>query len=486
MTERHPARRDPHLETVAEWHPIEGTPTKKKVAVGCSIGATIETYDFIGFGTAAALYFNHAFFPASDPLSGTLLSFATLGIGFAVRPLGGIVGGILGDRIGRKPVLVGSLLLMGIATVLIGCLPTYDQVGVWAAVLLVAVRVVQGLAFGAEWGGAILMCFEHAPWRKRGLYTGITQAGFPVGLLLANLAFLMSVPLGGSWAWRVPFLLSAILIAVGIFVRLKLEESPEFEELKQEGEVSKNPLSEVLRNDWRNILRAFCLRTAETAGYAVSVTFLLSYLTKEKLADRPVTLTALMVAAGIGIFATTFWGALTDRIGRRPVYLLGTAITLLWGIPLFLVVNTGAATAIVLAFIVSYAVCQNSLAGVQGAWFAELFATKTRTTGASLAYQLSAVVSGFTPLIATALYAGVGWIGPALLFAFYGLLGLGAALITRETWGPTEREEIAALERTFAAPTTPDVPPRPRAGSDQRQLTTPSATTGPTTMRSTP
>jgi MFS family permease len=470
MTERHPAPRDPHLGAVAEWHPVDGTPTKKKVAVGCSIGATIETYDFIGFGTAAALYFNDAFFPASDPLSGTLLSFATLGIGFAVRPLGGIIGGYLGDRIGRKPVLVGSLLLMGIATVLIGCLPTYEQVGVWAGVLLVAVRVVQGLAFGAEWGGAILMCFEHAPWRKRGLYTGITQAGFPVGLLLANLAFLISVPLGGSWAWRVPFLLSALLIVVGILIRLKLEESPEFEELKEEGEVSENPLTEVLRNDWRNVLRAFCLRIAETAGYAVSVTFLLSYLSKEELADRSVTLTALMVAAALGIAATVGWGALTDRVGRRPVYLLGTAITLLWGVPLFLVVDTGAATAIVLAFVVSYAVCQNSLAGVQGAWFPELFATKTRTTGASLAYQLSAVVSGFTPLVATALYAGVGWIGPALLLSGYGLLGLLAALTTPETWGRTERDEVAALQPNAVAAQPAQAPaPAPRTGSEPRQ-----------------
>ena len=181
MTESHPPLRDPHLEEVAHWHPIEGTAMKKRVAIGCSVGATIETYDFIGFGIAAALYFNTAFFPNTDPLSGTLLSFATLGIGFAVRPLGGIIGGYLGDKIGRKPVLVGSLLLMGIATVLIGCLPTYQQVGVWAGILLVIVRVVQGLAFGAESGGAILMCFEHAPWRKKGLYTGITQAGFLSG-----------------------------------------------------------------------------------------------------------------------------------------------------------------------------------------------------------------------------------------------------------------------------------------------------------------
>jgi MFS family permease len=463
MTERHPPLRDPHLAEVASWHPIEGTPMKKKVAIGCSVGATIETYDFIGFGIAAALYFNKAFFPANDPLSGTLLSFATLGIGFAVRPLGGIIGGYLGDKIGRKPVLVGSLLLMGIATVLIGALPTYQQVGVWAGILLVIVRVIQGLAFGAEWGGAILMCFEHAPWRKKGLYTGITQAGFPVGLLLANLAFLVSVPLGDQWAWRVPFLLSSVLIAVGIIIRLKVEESPEFEELKEEGELSKNPLKEVLRDDWKNILRAFCLRIAETAGYAVSVTFMLSYIASEKLAARPVTLTATMIAAAIGIFATTYFGAWTDKIGRRPVYILGTALMLVWGIPLFLVVNTGSAVLIVIAFVISYSVCQNSLAGVQGAWFSELFNAKTRTTGASLAYQLSAVVSGFTPLVATALYISTGWIGPAILFSFYGLLGLVAALVTRETWGRAEREEVAALERAIKAEGTE---PAPRRSSD--------------------
>jgi MFS family permease len=446
---------DRHLREVAHWHPIDGTRMKKRVAIGTSVGATIETYDFIGFGTAAALYFNTVFFPSTDPLSGTLLSFATLGVGFAVRPLGGIIGGYLGDKIGRKPVLVGSLLLMGIATVLIGALPTYQQVGVWAGILLVAVRVVQGLAFGAEWGGAILMCFEHAPWRKRGLYTGITQTGFPVGLLLANLAFLVSVPLGDQWAWRVPFLLSAVLIAVGIVIRLKVEESPEFEELKQEGEIAKNPLLEVLRDDWRNVLRAFCLRIAETAGYAVSVTFMLSYLATEELADRTVSLTGLMLAAGLGIFATTFWGALTDRIGRRPVYLLGTAVTLAWGIPLFLLVNTGAAVWIVIAFVVSYAVCQNSLAGVQGAWFSELFATKTRTTGASLAYQLSAVVSGFTPLIATALYVSFGWLGPAVLFSGYGLLGLLSAVVTQETWGRADRDAVAVLEREVRAQVAP-------------------------------
>jgi MHS family shikimate/dehydroshikimate transporter-like MFS transporter len=445
----------------APRHPVEGTPEKTRVAIGCGVGACIETYDFIGFGTAAALYFGDAFFPGSDPLSATLLSFATLGIGFAVRPLGGILGGYFGDRVGRKPVLVASLLLMGIATVLIGCLPTYAQVGLLAPILLVAVRVVQGLAFGAEWGGAILMTYEHAPWRKRGQYTAIPQAGFPVGLLLANTAFLLSAFLGGDWAWRVPFLLSAVLIAVGIVIRMKIDESPEFEELKDLGGVSKNPLAEVLRDDWRNVLRAFGLRIAETAGYAVAITFMLSYLKMgdEPLATKAVTLTALMTAAGVGIFATLFYGRLSDRLGRRPLYLVGCGVIIAFGVPMFLAVNTGSAILIVLVFVIAFAVCQNMLAAVQGAWFSELFRTKTRTSGASLAYQGAAVVSGFTPLLATSLYAWAGWIGPALLFSLYGLLGLTAALATNETWGPAERAEVDRIDRfSRAGATTAAVP----------------------------
>ncbi len=192
-----------------------GTKDAKRVAIGSSVGAVIETYDFIGFGTAAALYFGTAFFPSGDPVIGTLAAFATLGVGFAARPLGGILGGHLGDKVGRKPVLVASLIVMGLATFAIGLLPTYGQVGLVAPALLVTVRIIQGLAFGAEWGGAILMSYEHAPWKSKGRYTGIVQAGFPVGLLLANLVFLFSVHLGGDWAWRVPFLASIVLVVVG-------------------------------------------------------------------------------------------------------------------------------------------------------------------------------------------------------------------------------------------------------------------------------
>jgi MFS transporter, MHS family, shikimate and dehydroshikimate transport protein len=204
--------------------------------------------------------------------------------------------------------------------------------------------------------------------------------------------------------------------------------------------VSKNPLLEVLRDDWRNVLRAFCLRVVETAGYALSVTFMLSYL-KTGMPHTPgsLSLFAVTTAAGVGILATTLWGHFSDSFGRRPIYLIGCAITLVWGIPMFLLVNTGSAVLIVLVFVVSYALCQNSLAGVQGAWFSELFTIKTRTAGTSLSYQVSAVVSGFTPLIATALFARTGWIGPALLFSAYGLLGLVAALVTRETWEPARK-----------------------------------------------
>ena len=331
------------MTTIAQPHgdPVLGTPSKLRVAIGSAVGTTVENYDFIGYGTAAALYFGTAFFPSADPVTGTLLSFATLGIGFAARPIGGIVGGYLGDKIGRRPVLIGSLLLMGIATVLIGCLPTYASVGILAPILLVVVRVIQGLAFGAEWGGAILMTFEHAPWAKKGRFTAIPQAGFPLGLLLANLAFLGSAGLPGDWKWRVPFLLSAILIGAGLYIRLRVEESPEFEKAKEEGELVKNPLAAVLRNDWRNLVRAFSLRIAETAGYAVSITYVTSYLSSNKLATRPETITAIVIAAVVGLGATLAWGRLTDRVGRRPVYIIGTSAMLIFGVPMFLMLNSG-------------------------------------------------------------------------------------------------------------------------------------------------
>jgi MFS family permease len=439
-------------EALAMRGPVHGTKDAKRVAVGSAVGAVIETYDFIGFGTAAALYFGTAFFPGADPVTGTLASFATLGVGFAARPLGGIIGGHLGDRLGRKPVLVASLIVMGIATFAIGLLPTYAAVGVLAPALLVAVRIIQGLAFGAEWGGAILMSYEHAPWRRKGAVTGIVQAGFPVGLLLANLVFLFSVHLGSEWTWRIPFLASLALVIVGLIIRSKVPESPVFEDVKESGNLAKSPITEVIRNDWRNILRGIGLRIAETAGYAVSVTYMISYLNSAKLADKNQTLIALCIASAIGIFATWAWGALTDKVGRRPVYIWSCAFAVLFGVPMFLLVNTGLFLFIIATIVLAYAVCQNSLAGAQGAWFPELFQAKTRSSGASLAYQISAMVSGFTPFITTLLFVSFGWIGPALLFSAYGAIGLWAAIATRETWGRREREAAERISAETPAP----------------------------------
>lgn len=443
--------------------PIHGTPDAKRVAIGSSVGAVIETYDFIGFGTAAALYFGTAFFPSGDPMVGTLAAFATLGVGFAARPLGGIVGGHLGDRIGRKPVLVASLIVMGLATFAIGLLPTYAAVGLWAPALLVTVRIVQGLAFGAEWGGAILMSYEHAPWKSKGRYTGIVQAGFPVGLLLANLVFLVSVHLGGDWAWRVPFLASIVLVAVGLVIRSKVPESPVFTDVQDSGAVVAAPVLESVKKDWRDILRGIGLRIAETAGYAVSITYMISYLHENGLAGKSQTLLALCIASAIGIVATVAWAGLTDRVGRRPVYLGVCGFAVLFGIPMFLLVNTGVFVLVIATFVISYAVCQNALAGAQGAWFPELFAAARRASGASLAYQISAMVSGFTPFATTLLYVWLGWIGPALLFSVYGAIGLVAALLTRETWGPAERRIADEASRT------PDLGAAARPVADPRE-----------------
>ncbi|AHK27439.1 metabolite transporter [Rhodococcus opacus PD630] len=444
-------------ETLRMRGPVHGTKDAKRVAIGSSVGAVIETYDFIGFGTAAALYFGTAFFPGADPVTGTLAAFATLGVGFAARPLGGVLGGHLGDKLGRKPVLVASLIAMGLATFAIGLLPTYSQVGLIAPVLLVLVRVVQGLAFGAEWGGAILMSYEHAPWKSKGKFTGIVQAGFPVGLLLANLVFLFSVHLGGDWAWRVPFLASIVLVMVGLVIRSKVPESPVFEDVKNEGDIVKSPVLESIKYDWRNILRGIALRVAETAGYAVSITYMISYLHNQGLAGKSETLVALCIASAIGVFATVAWARLTDRIGRRPLYIASCAFAALFGIPMFLLVNTGLFILVIATIVIAYAVCQNSMAGAQGAWFPELFDASRRASGASLAYQISAMVSGFTPFVTTLLFVSFGWWGPALLFSTYALIGLWAALITRETWGPTERR-LAAEAAARADSKSADAP----------------------------
>lgn len=414
----------------------QGTADRHRVAIGSAVGTTIENYDFLAYGTAAALYFNDAFFPGSSTLVATLTSFATLGVGFAMRPLGGILGGHLGDRIGRKPVLVGALIVMGVATTAIGLLPTYDQAGILSPVLLVACRLLQGVGFGAEWGGAILMTYEHAPLRRKGAFSAIPQTGVPLGLLLANAAFLVAGRFDTHLAWRVPFLLSALLVVAGMVIRLRVSESPEFQRLQSSQQVVKSPVWQVLREDWRSVLRVVGLRLAETGGFYVMVTYLLSYISAEGLASHSTALTALITAALLGTGTTLLFGRISDAVGRRPVYLLGSLATLLFGFPLFVLVNTGATVAVLVAFVLGLALCHDSLAGTQGAWFAELFDARVRSSGASLGYQLSAAVSGFIPFLATALAGAWGWVGVAVLFSACGVCGAATTLLTQETHPP--------------------------------------------------
>lgn len=429
-----------------------GSPDKKSAAIGAAVGTCIENYDFLAYGTASALYFGDAFFPESDPLVGTLLSFATLGVGFLMRPLGGIIGGVLGDKIGRKPVLVGALLVMGIATFLIGVLPTYQTVGILAPILLVLVRVIQGLAFGAEWGGAILMAYEHAPWRHRGRYAAIPTAGNPAGVFLANVVFLFSVNLEGSWAWRLPFLASAALVIAGLVIRYKVSESPEFEEVKERGETARNPLLQVIREDWRSLLRVVGLRLVESAGFYVVVTYILSYISELDSTHRVIGLTGLVIATALGVGASLFWGALTDRFGRKPIYMAGSILTIAFGFPMFLMLNTEIPVLIVFVYIIGLPIIHDMLAGTQGAWFSELFNVNTRSSGASIGYQMAAAISGFVPMIATALAAAMGWSGVAILYMIAGVIGVVTVLLTRETWGKRERAYVD--EVTSAVPTS--------------------------------
>ncbi|MEV0946496.1 MFS transporter [Rhodococcus sp. NPDC049939] len=422
-----------------------GSPTKIKTAMASAAGTCVENYDFVAYGTAAALYFGDVFFPSTDPLVGTLLSFATLAVGFVMRPLGGAIGGYLGDKYGRKPVLVGALLTMGIATVLIGFLPTYETVGILAPILLVTIRMIQGLAFGAEWGGAVMMTFEHAPWKKRGRFTAIPQAGNPLGITLANAAFLLSASLQTDWAWRLPFLASAVLIVVGLVVRMKLEESPEFEDTKEAGAIVDNPLTTVIRNDWQNILRVISLRVVESCAYYVTATFLLSYITQNTGHEHTVGLTGIVIASLIAVPVTLLAGALTDHIGRRRMYLAGTIAVIVFGFPMFLLSNSGNAFVIVLVFVIGIGIIHATFTGTQGAWFAELFRTNTRTSGASIGYQVAASISGFAPFLAVLLASIFGWAGGAALYVLVGVIGLLGALNTRETWGPKEKAEVNAI-----------------------------------------
>jgi MFS transporter, MHS family, shikimate and dehydroshikimate transport protein len=302
------------------------TSSIRPVIISSFIGTTIEWYDFFLYGTAAALVFNKLFFPSFDPLTGTLLAFSTYAVGFAARPLGGIVFGHYGDRIGRKAMLVLALLIMGVATFFIGLLPTYESVGVLAPILLVALRFIQGIGIGGEWGGAVLMAVEHSPPGRRGYYGSWPQMGVPAGLLLANLVYLASsayIPQDQflAWGWRIPFLISIVLVGVGLFIRLRLLETPAFEQVKESGTEASMPVIDVIRTYPKNVLLAMGMRIAENGTFYVLTVFVLSYIATGLGMDQKIGLIGVLISSAIGLVIIPFYGALSDRFGRRPVYL---------------------------------------------------------------------------------------------------------------------------------------------------------------------
>ena len=380
----------------------------KLVAVASMIGTTIEWYDFFLYGTAAALIFNRLFFPTFDPLVGTLASFATYTVGFVARPIGGIVIGHYGDRIGRKSMLVLTLLIMGVATFGIGLLPTYAQVGPWAAVSLVVLRLAQGFAVGGEWGGAVLMAVEHAPAGRRGFYGSWPQLGVPAGLLLSTAVFAQFARLPEdqflSWGWRVPFLLSLLLVGVGLIIRLQIQETPAFTRLKTAQTEARRPIIELLRSQRKEVLLAMGARLAENGAFYIYTVFVLVYGTQKVGLDRQTVLNGVLIAAACALVAIPVCGALSDRLGRRPVYLFGASVTALFAYPLFWLLDTRSTILVWLALVVALVFAHSPMYGPQAAFLAELFGTRVRYSGASLGSQFSSVIAGgLSPFIATAL-----------------------------------------------------------------------------------
>lgn len=385
----------------------------RKVLAASVVGTSLEWYDFFLYGTASALVFNKLFFPNFEPLTGTLLAFATYAVGFVSRPLGGIVFGSLGDRVGRKGVLVATLLVMGGATVLIGLLPTYAQWGVVAPLLLVALRFVQGLGLGGEWGGAVLMAMEHGSPDRRGFNASWPQIGVPLGnLMAAGVLGLGSVLLSEeaflAWGWRVAFLLSGVLLLVGLWIRTSIPESPLFAEAVEAGKTSKAPLLEVIREHPRGLLVAMGSRIGTDVAFYTFTLYILTFLTQDLGLPRSTGLTAVLIGSVCQLALIPMFGALSDRVGRRPVYAAGAVAAALWAFVFFPLLSTQSVPVIVFATVVALAT-HAAMYGPQAAFVAELFSTRLRYSGASMGYQIAGVLGGaLAPIVSIALAAATG------------------------------------------------------------------------------
>jgi metabolite-proton symporter len=418
--------------------PPHGRRSATFVAAASLVGTTIEWYDFFLYGTAAALVFNRLFFPTFDPLTGTLAAFGTYAVGFVARPVGGIVVGHYGDKVGRKSMLVFTLVLMGVATFLIGLLPTYEQIGPWAAVALVLLRIAQGFGVGGEWGGAVLMAVEHAPAGSRGFYGSWPQMGVPAGLLLSTGVFAIFARLPEeqflAWGWRVPFLASIALVSVGLLIRVRLLESPAFERVKAGRAAAQQPILEVLTRYPKQVLLAMGARFAENGAFYIYSVFVLVYATRQVGMDQGVVLNAMLAAAACELVAIPLFGRLSDRVGRRPVYLFGAVVTALFAFPLFWLLDTGNTALVWLALIIAFVFSHAAMYAPQAAFLSELFGTRVRYSGASLGAQLASVVAGgLSPFIATALLARYGRNALALYVIGMALVTIVAVYIASES-----------------------------------------------------
>src|SRR5829696_6231888 len=418
-----------------EVHP----PTSiRKVALASFIGSTVEWYDFFIYGTATALVFNQLFFPTENPLVGTLASFATFGVGFLFRPLGGAFFGHFGDKIGRKAMLIITLLVMGAATVLIGCLPTYNSVGVLAPILLVLLRCVQGFSVGGEWAGGSLMVVEHAPEGRRGFYGSWPQVGPSAGTLLSAgvFAIFSSLPEEQflAWGWRMPFLLSAVVVVVGLFIRLRIAESPVFEEVKETHTEAQAPILDVFRANAKNILLIAGMRLAINTTFYASTVFALSYATANLGISNSAMLTSILITAALGFVVKPLYGLLSDRIGRRPIYAAGSIIGALLAFPFFWALETRSVILIFLAFFLIINISHDLNDAVESSFFSELFGSRDRYSGVAIGHQLGGAITGFTPLIAAALTAAGGWQLAAAYFLFACLVSCVCIYVTKENF----------------------------------------------------
>jgi MFS transporter, MHS family, shikimate and dehydroshikimate transport protein len=417
-----------------------GTDVHERVVTASFVASTLEWYAVFLYGTAAALVFNRLFFPATTPMRGTLLALSTYAIGFAARPIGGIVFGHVGDRMGRKPALAGSLLVTGVATVLIGCLPSSVQVGAAAPVVLVVLRFLQGFGLGGEWGGATLLAVEHAPPGRRGWNGSWPQAGTYAGLFLSTLAFVAAQALTTdaqfvAWGWRIPFLAGAALVGMAIYVRRRVPESPAFTGAEEYWSLVRAPITSVLRSHRRQVLLAMGMRVGESGSIYILTVFVLTYGPRRLGVPAATMLAGVVLATLLGLATTPFFGRLSDRLGRRPLYLAGAAGMLLLSLPFFRLIEAGSALMTWLAIIVGVNLAHDLMYGPQAAWFSELFDPRVRYSGASLGIQFGTVLGGgLAPLITTWLLAAADAAALALYLAVIALISFVSAWFAPETF----------------------------------------------------